>query len=183
MRIIGLAGRKRSGKDTVGKYLCEKYGFISDSFARPLKDSIQLIYGWNADHTDGDLKEAICPYWRVTPRHVMQQMGTEVGRTLDQNIWRKSLERRLMRRMETENLVGVAITDVRFPNEAHGIRALGGEIWRVIRPSLGPQTDFHASETGLDGHEVDREIENDGTLDDLYARVDVLLAPQFDQTR
>lgn len=175
MRIIGLSGRKRSGKDTVGQYLAEHHGFTLDSFARPLKDSIQLIYGWDARHTDGDLKEVECPYWRVTPRTVMQQMGTEMGRQLDVNIWRKSLERRLMRRMENSKELFLAITDVRFENEADALRALGGEIWRVVRPSLGPQTDFHASETGLDGYNFDREIENDGSLDDLYAKVRVLL--------
>lgn len=178
MRIIGLSGRKRSGKDTVGKYLAEQHQFSLDSFARPLKDSIQLIYGWTSEHTDGDLKEVECPYWKVTPRTVMQRMGTEMGRQLDVDIWRKSLERRLTKRLEEDEAkipVGIAITDVRFPNEADGIRALGGEIWRIVRPSLGPQTDFHPSETGLDHYRFDREIENDGSIDDLYAKVRVLL--------
>lgn len=178
MRLIGISGRKRSGKDTVGKYLAEHHQFSLDSFARPLKESIRIIYGWTHEHTDGDLKEVVCPYWNVTPRTVMQRMGTEMGRQLDQDLWRKSLERRLMKLMEQdeENIpVGVAITDVRFPNEADGIRALGGEVWRVVRPSLGPQTDFHPSETGLDRYNFDREIVNDGSLDDLYAKVRTLL--------
>lgn len=179
MRIIGLAGRKRSGKDTVGKHICAEYGFMVESFARPLKESIRVIYGWTSDHTDGELKEVTCPYWQVTPRAVMQQLGTEIGRQLDRDLWRKSLERRLMNVMQHEDEnsipVGVVITDVRFPNEADGIRDLGGEVWRVVRPSLGQQTDFHPSETSLDRYRFDNEVVNDGSLEDLYAKVRVLL--------
>mgnify|MGYP006273994503 CR=1 FL=1 len=179
MRIIGLAGRKRSGKDTVGKYICDTYGFMPESFARPLKESIRIIYGWTSDHTDGELKEVTCPYWKVTPRTVMQQPGTEIGRQLDRDIWRKSMERRLMTVMQHDDEsripVGVIITDVRFPNEADGIRELGGEIWRITRPTLGPQTDLHPSETSLDRYRFDREVENDGSMEDLYAKVRVLL--------
>ena len=32
MKIIGICGKKRSGKDTAGEYLIEKYGGMRDSF-------------------------------------------------------------------------------------------------------------------------------------------------------
>lgn len=45
--LIGITGKKRSGKDTAGFYLCDTYGFRK---ARPLaifKDSFKEWFGWD----------------------------------------------------------------------------------------------------------------------------------------
>jgi hypothetical protein len=176
MRIIGMTGRKRSGKDTVGAYLRMKHSFAQESFAKPLKEAVRYIYGWGHEHLDGSLKEVVDPYWQTTPRAVLQSFGTEIGRQLDQNLWVKSLQRRLESfQTEPSGPFSFVITDVRFPNEADVVKALGGEIWRVIRPSLGERTDLHASETSMDDYVVDREIVNNGSIADLHNQVDVLL--------
>jgi hypothetical protein len=54
--IIGICGRKRSGKDTAALAL-KSLGFKSTSFARPLKTACRDIYGLSGREVDGDLKE------------------------------------------------------------------------------------------------------------------------------
>jgi hypothetical protein len=62
----------------------------------------------------------------------------------------------------------VVITDVRFPNEADAIKALGGQIWRVKRLGVGA-VNGHVSETAMDGYPVDQIFVNNGSIDDLMA--------------
>ena len=64
----------------------------------------------------------------------------------------------------------VVITDLRYPNEAERIKALGGVIWEVKRPGI--ESDGHASEQPLPDALVDYVILNDGDIDNLRGRVD-----------
>jgi hypothetical protein len=71
---------------------------------------------------------------------------------------------------------GVVIPDVRFKNEVEAIRAAGGKLVRVVRPKAGLEGEaaLHQSERemALMGDELfDLVIQNDSTLDDLFATV------------
>ena len=52
-KIIGVVGFMNSGKGTVGDILNE-YGYVSESFARPLKDAVSNIFGWPRSLLEGD---------------------------------------------------------------------------------------------------------------------------------
>ena len=69
--VSGLAG---SGKDTLADILCEAYGYKKDHFAFDLKYLASAHFNW-----DGQKDER--------GRHLLQQLGTDVGRTYLQNIW------------------------------------------------------------------------------------------------
>lgn len=180
LKLIGLSGRKRSGKDSIGSYLEHEHGYTIDYFAKPLKEAVRNIFHWSKAHTDGpmkgepDLKEAVDPFWDLSPRIVMQRFGTEVGRQIDAEVWVKSLQLRVQQGLDSGH-VKYVITDVRFENEAALIKKLGGEVWRVERPSLPVSGDMHPSETSLDRYNFDRVIVNDGTLEDLYLEVEAML--------
>lgn len=182
LKLIGLSGRKRSGKDSIGQYLEREHGYTIDYFAKPLKEAVRNIFHWSKAHTDGpmdksepDLKEAVDEFWGKSPRLVMQLFGTEVGRQIDVEVWVKSLQLRVQQGLDS-GAVKYAITDVRFENEAEIIKKLGGEVWRVERPGLPASGDLHPSETSLDSYQhFDHVIVNDGTLDDLYRKVSAAL--------
>ena len=55
--LIGLCGKARSGKDTVGKMIAEKTGLKTYAFAQPLKECVNALFGWDKRHGDGELKE------------------------------------------------------------------------------------------------------------------------------
>jgi len=103
-------------------------------------------------------------------RRLMQRLGTEGGRAiLGQNLWVDALLRRI------EAIEGdVVVTDVRFDNEAAALRDLGAEIWLIQRPGVDVG-DGHPSERGISPDRVTRMIGNDGSIEELYARVDRVL--------
>lgn len=192
LRLIGICGRKRHGKDSVGRILRENYGFRITAFADPVKRVAMDVYGlsWEQCYGDGPEKEAVEPRWGLSPRVIMQRIGTEVGRSIHPDTWirhtldnilsaadgegfveRDDVGRRFSRVPPAVASTLWAVTDVRFPNEADAIRAAGGTVLKVVRPSLGVPTDEHPSETSVDLVVADHTVVNDGTLDDLRDRV------------
>lgn len=207
--IIGIVGFIGSGKDTVADYLVENHNFARDSFANTLKDAVAAIFGWDRELVEGRTKEArewreqVDPWWaarlgmpNLTPRLVLQLWGTEVGRrAFHTDIWIASLENKL--RKSSGNVV---ITDCRFPNEVQAIKNAGGIVIRVKR---GPEPEWyrlaelanqgltvpqehlaklgiHASETSWVGSNFDAVLENNGTLEELYAKVKDLAQGRLD---
>ena len=75
----------------------------------------------------------------------------------------------------TQNKGNIIVPDIRFENEAEMIKKLGGNIIKIIRPSL-IQTDMHSSEVtsnSITGY--DYPILNNGSLEDLYHQVDNIM--------
>ena len=129
---------KNAGKDTVGSYLIEKYGFQQLSFANSLKDALCCIFKWPRNMIEGSTpesrvwRETIDPFWGITPRYALEHFGTNLCRKqFDQNIWIKSLEKQLLMLPDDARVV---ITDCRFENEIAMIHNLGGTLIRVQRP-------------------------------------------------
>ena len=97
-------------------------------------------------------------------------MGRE---TLPGSVWADTGMAKVAR--HRRDLASVVITDCRYDDEAEAVRAAGGKVVRIVRPSLPEPTDSHTSESGISDHLVDREIVNDGTLDDLRAAAEELV--------
>jgi len=144
-------------------------------------------------------REQVDPWWaerlnmpHLTPRWILQYWGTEVcRRAFHDDIWIASLENKL--RNSTDDIV---ISDCRFPNEIKSIKNAGGI---VIRVSRGPEPEWyqdavdmnagdhgmnwaiaksrmsklsiHASETAWVGTRFDFTLDNNQSIDDLYAQV------------
>lgn len=181
-RLIGLySPAPRSGKTTVANYL-NGMGYRRLPFAAPIKSMLrpfltQLGYGDRLDdYLEGEGKEELIPELRLTPRQLMQTLGTEWGRTcIHPQVWTMCWER--MAASNLERGIDVVVDDVRFPNEAAMVRRLGGEMWRVERSNTERQT-AHASEGGLDEYPLfDRRLVNDGSLLELHNRVREIVAP------
>jgi len=168
--IIGITGPKRSGKTTLGNALANRYGLMHTSFAEPIRAFVAQLLGMSAHELD--LFKASPVGWLdgVTPRSMMQTLGTEWGRAMvHPELWLRSLLRRI------ENHNGAVISDVRFPNEAAAILERGGIVLRLSRPGFG-YTGEHASEAPLPDDLVSAEIENDGSPADLLDRSVSLIA-------
>ena len=122
-KIIAITGLKGSGKDTTADYIINKeQGWEKDSYAGILKDIASILFGWDrkmlAGETplDRDKREASDLYWSkklgydVTPRNMLQRLGTEVFRQhLHPNIWVDALERKI--KDHDKNII---ITDCRL---------------------------------------------------------------------
>lgn len=173
--IVGLAGYARSGKDSAADAL-ESIGFCRIAFADKLRE---FAYELNPEVDGGPmgvyhLQEVIDrwgwsgykdSYWADSIRQQLQFIGTDCVRTiLGPDTWVNATFNSID---FSRNFV---ITDVRFPNEADGIRARGGRIYRIMRAGIGPANE-HYSETALDGYEYDGFIHNDGTLEEFHKNV------------
>jgi hypothetical protein len=176
--IVGLVGAAGSGKSTVALRLATHHGFVLESFAAPLKDAVAATFGWRRDLLEGDTpesrawREQVDTWWSVrlampalTPRFVLQNIGTEVMRNaFHDDIWLASLQRRL------HGVNGnVVVSDVRMPNEAAAITDAGGVLIRVERPGTGAGS--HATETEASKIAVDAVLVNDGSFEQLYERL------------
>ena len=207
--IVGIAGFIGSGKDTIADYLITFKGFKRMSYAEPLKDAISAIFGWDRELLEGTTKysrewrDTIDPWWaerldikHLTPRWVLQQWGTEVGRrAFHDDIWIASVENKL--RTAKDNIV---LSDCRFPNELKSIKNAGGITIRVSRGDnpiwYNAALDFnkgyytagyqdakrileehnvHASEYSSVGLNYDHYVDNSGTVDELHRKIDLII--------
>lgn len=203
--IVSITGLIGSGKDSIASYLIENYHFEKESFAGALKDAVAAVFGWDREMVEGatrisrEWREKIDPWWaerlgipHLSPRWVLQNWGTEVFRQYFHNdIWIASLENKL--RSKTNNIV---LTDSRFPNELTMVREQEGSL--LIRVKRGDDPDWfplaadandgnilaklklhelnvHASEYSWVGERFDIILDNNGSLDDLFTKVDSIM--------
>lgn len=177
--IIALTGYKRSGKDTVGAMVSKLLCLPTYSLAGPLKEAVRTLFKWTEEHTDGFLKETIDPDYGVTPRSMMQYVGTEL---MQYNIpaafplFEETIGRTFWCQRLSEDMKGSGvITDVRFPHEVDFFRERG-ETVIVIRISRNNcYGDSHASEREIDNILPDYIILNNGTLNELFENVQNVL--------
>jgi hypothetical protein len=178
--------------ETVGAEWC-KFLFGEDHAADALLklydwfDKLEMNYG--PDSKNGNT---------LSPRLVLQTIGTEFGRAIDDKVWvratmniaKQVLEGPYRYTRETgcvhdalgwgqwwQNPKGIVIADVRFRNEVDGVRDEGGVTFRVKRPGtklVQVGIAGHASEAEMDlipDDAFDHVICSPEGLDKLYAHL------------
>ena len=161
MRLIGIAGQARAGKDTLASYMLDNLAgtWLRSSFADPLKEMLRVL---GVDCSD-NAKAVVSDDYGVTPRHMMQTLGTEWGRNLiDGDIWVKAFARLNAGKC-------VIVPDVRFVNEADLVREHGVLIHLVGRGGIEGN---HVSENAIGFKPGDIVIDNSRDLEWLHGQVD-----------
>jgi hypothetical protein len=176
--IIAFTGKKRHGKDTCASVFSENKKILINSFARLLKYVVGILFCMDQDtQLNGCRKEEIDQRWGVTPRELLQVVGTDLFRVtlqkclphmeLRPSLWVKRME---MWIDEVPTQKDIVITDCRFVDEACMIKRRGGVVVRVVRPGI-TEDDTHASETEQNNIEADYTIVNDGSILELHQKV------------
>lgn len=156
--IIGLCGYAQVGKTTTAMALStlaeiSNRGSQIISFADPVK-RIARMFGWNGEKDEKG-------------RRLLQQIGTEVGRSYNPDIWVKMWE------CEAAELISLKVSviadDVRFQNEIDCIQSLGGKVFRLVSRSRGIRL-IHASEQP-DSLKVDYDVPSDDTPENVAKQV------------
>lgn len=222
-QVYGIVGWIGSGKDTVANYIVDNYsGWRRVSFARPLKDALSVIFGWDRELLDGISEESrawreqVDPWWSerlqipsLTPRWILQHIGTDVMRNHFHNeIWIAAAEQQIQRHLDQG--LNVIVSDCRFHNELKAIQKHNGNLIEIHRDSgvkpawltcairqntasaeeleylqkkkltmehLWPG--IHPSEWSWVGLKTDYQIQNTGSLEQLYQSVDQLMFQSF----
>ena len=202
--IVGLAGFIGAGKGAVADLLVDRHDFFKESFANSVKDAVSVIFGWNRALLEGDTPESRAwreqddEFWSkklgkpFSPRLALQLMGTEAGRDVfHPDLWVHTV----LRRCENAPWNNYVIADVRFPNEIKAIREAGGIVIRVKRGDepewynvalkVNKKSNYygmaeqypnvHFSEWAWIGSDIDAEIANNSTIEDLTEKVDSLV--------
>jgi len=178
VHLIGLSGRRGSGKDTVARLLLqlqpERIWQIR-SFGDSIKSVCAALTGEDAGsyYTQKGKAERV-PTFRRTRGEMLQQVGQAL-RVWEPLVWVDAFFAAL------PSDAFVLVPDVRFPNEADPIRQRGGLMLRVEGDPLhqrgdGTRDDDHPSETAMDDYpHFAATLHNSGSRDDLTRQVRELL--------
>lgn len=203
--IIGLAGSSNVGKSTIASKLASS-GYTQYSFASPLKKGVQEIFGLTHDQLYTQKgKETVDTVWGVTPREILQYVGTEFFRknigglitNSDNNFWIKSFSKIYDENQKRGETIKYVIDDVRFINEAEFIKSKGGIVIQILRPEKTSETNellntpittpkisepnklkrkLHISETELCNYKFfDGVIINDKSINDAINKLNIIL--------
>lgn len=168
MIIIGLSGKKRSGKNAVAKFIAMQTSMpcFEQSFADGLKAEVAKACGVSRTYLEEN---------KDNFRLILQGWGTDFRRKLvDDLYWIKKMDKALQHQYAINPDSVALITDVRFLNEADYVRKCGGVVVRVNRPESA-SVDEHVSETELDDYKFDFVINNNSTLNNLASDVRMLI--------
>lgn len=170
MKIIGIAGRARAGKDTVAEHLVKTYGFKQFSFAEHLKN-VAEVAGWNG------LKD-------IRGRILLQELG-DVLRHYDESIFISNL----IGKMKYYDMIltgfgtlttppqeaKIVVSDVRLLPEIEALKNIGASIWYIQRNVEGMEkVPAHKTETLTpESYKFDYVFDNSNTFESLYSGVDM----------
>lgn len=176
---IAITGQMRSGKDSAADHMRFYYGFNKFAFGNALKRTAHEVFPWITSESK--------------PRRLYQKYG-QTMRMLDKNVWVAHVERQIGHSVDYhvgqgESNIGIVISDLRQQNEYEWARANGFTIIRVTAPdelrierAKKAGDDFsdtdltHETEQAIGGFVVDYEIVNDGTVEELLAKVESVMA-------
>jgi hypothetical protein len=179
MRLIAFNGQMGCGKSTAIASLETALGFPPTlvKFAGVLYEMQETLY------------KMIEPVYKRPPgfikdRKLLQWLGTEWGRGLDQDLWVSIWINKVSTALERGEYV--VCDDVRYDNEAEIVKSLGGTIIKITSNRAAERIDTsagiknHSSEGGINEKFIDFTIANDGSLQhyetslaDLYRKLDI----------
>lgn len=184
LKLIGLYGPSRSGKDSVAAILTKDFGFEQRAMAGGIREILlglnpiikdnggvvwELLDLYDQCHGDWDLVKA-----RSSESvDLMIRLGETCRDVLGETVW---LDRVLPDGLIEES---ICISDIRQPNEYTAVKSRGGQIWKVTRPG----TKKRGMDGRLDHLEFDAVIDNRGSLTDLRGIVQATIALDFGKRR
>lgn len=162
-------------------------GYVTESEAEciALMDDAKerWVFDIKRESVYGTRGMAFKPVVNITGREFLQHLGSQARKVFGDTFWIDQVLPKpkfgvdapwseVQGALLTNRFPGadyVCLTDLRYPNEAERIKALGGIVWEVLRP--GTERDDHDSEQKLPDELIDWQIHNNGSLADLDDRV------------
>ena len=189
--FIGLASVKpQVGKSTVANYLMERHRFCGTECSDPVVYIAKKYFGFNGNKHN--------PQQRL----ILQKVGL-MGKEIEPTLWlyyslmfngpsppytfmdwekytnfkKKCLSDGVER---TLGYPSIYIGGVRSPDEADEVLKLGGQVWLVRRKAVeNSEVSKHKVENQLSSYDkFTAIINNDGTINELYQKVEELLCSQ-----
>lgn len=176
--IIAISGYKHSGKTTAAGYIADNYGYEEYALASPLKAALTVMFGYDHSHMYGPKKDEEDPRFGISPRQMLQTLGTEWGQfdlqaasTKFRVVTGRDLWVKRFYYMVWKPGVNYVISDVRFQHEIQALKDIDTTYSVMVLGGL--DDDDHASEER--NLKTDVVIDNDGSVEDLYKSLDILM--------
>lgn len=167
IKLIGISGYARSGKDTAAKALTD-IGWTRKAFADALKRDAGLalrnsLLAGNFNPPQDEVAPWFTdPSMKETYRPFLVEYGRAM-RALRPEYWIARLA------LEIGPDSCYVITDVRYANEAEWIRRHGGKVVEIVRPGVGPAN--AEEDMSMRTFTPDLHIYNNGTVEKLRERL------------
>ena len=178
IKLIGIAGKKKVGKNLAAKYIQDilrkkdpsrltgEIGF-ADGVKSIAAEALSINRMTFFEDKNKEKLFRIGKETELTGREILQRVGTELFRTgMCDDFW----VYRLMKVTKGQPDFFMVITDIRFVNEVNAVEAAGGIVMHLTRET--GLEDSHISETSLDSYTFPCEINNDGTKEELYKELE-----------
>lgn len=192
---IAIIGEIGHGKSTVAEYLCKTYSYTEYAFAFPLKEGIRILFSLSQEQLYGNKKHEVDSRWNVSPRYLLQCIGTDLFRnnisryipafTGYKNIWISNF----LFWFRDHATSPVVISDCRFKNEVDLLSILKFQICKIHRPNIqsNHHTTHHTVFTNHESEDLSKQptqneiiqISNNGSTDELYKKIDKIIALLF----
>lgn len=186
LKVIGINGRFRHGKDTVADILVKERGFVRFNIGAPLYEMlyrlnppIAMVYDEGTreikTHTVQQVVDTVgwdnAKDWYPEVRALLQRMGHEMRPVMWDSIWIDKWWRTVRESKATK----VVVPDVRYNVDAHKILQVHGQVWHIDRPDYRTPDEVnakHAGEQGIDPQYISTHLVNrEGELDKLKLAV------------
>jgi hypothetical protein len=192
---VAITGKANSGKDTVGKIISKEHRSINRyknfatkiALADPVKeigmimfpDLKKNIFFGPSENRKTEIPNSFKNDSPLTVRQLLIDIGTNLGRSYNENIWLDVFDSRLSIQ-EKHGTSLVIVTDVRFRNEFDHVKNKGFFTIRLKRDNY-TKID-NVSETDQDGIadlEFDYVLNNNGTLASLKDEIKNKIMPSL----
>jgi len=166
--IIGVSGKKRSGKDTFftlthkllhGKYSVKRYAFADNV----KKFAIRYL---NVPATE--IKNE-------NYRFMLQGIGQMLREEVSKDFWVNSLFADINKSRSLNPSEISIITDVRYQNEADSILSKDNSILIKVENQNTFSIDYHQSENDLNDFNFDFVIKNEGSVSEYEEKIELWL--------
>jgi len=170
--IVAFGRRKRVGKDTAAKFLCNylrtgpKLDCIVVGFTDPIKAICHFLYGWGGVEpgiyyeNKPELKDVVLQHLGKSPRQLWIDVGNALT-TVRATTWSD-----MVINHKTKIVI---VKDLRRPIEANAIKEVGGWNIDILNDRIPASND--AIDHELDDYRFDELIGNHGALDELHAKI------------
>jgi hypothetical protein len=157
---LAVGNKARVGKDTFAEYVVRKHGGRVIRIAAGVYETVSRI-------------QEYLGVPREKKPELLQAVGTACRNVYGEDIWVSRALDEIKAAGPDENII---ITDLRFKNEYRELKKAGFTTVRINRPGRPQDRDpNHISEVDLDDVEFDYTIENDGTLEEFYNKIDFII--------
>lgn len=168
MILIGIAGKKKAGKDTalglIREICSSDYAVARRAFADALKEEVAIACNVSVSFIDNNKNQF---------RLLLQGWGTDFRRYFNgEDYWINKLDNNIKDIAYSDPLLNrttiVVVPDVRFKNEAAYIHKQGGKLIYIWRTIAEKQNDNHPSETSINFRDCDISFQNDHSIQNLH---------------